>query len=400
MKKKVSILLSTLIISSIIFSGCGSKPAEEVTVTEVDSIIPTFEEYEVPDIEYEYEEESEIEESEVEEAAIPATSEKTEYNAETGPVILHYEGKSQDTNFSSMNIYQINIQTGERKELFSLTNELVEKTNLADHYKYGLTNYTGGDCLMNYVGRQLFDTNIERIAVNWKVPEDESMHVGWIDKDGNLTDITQIIHPASEGFSSLVPKDENALFSPEGLFFYYDGNDEKYHYIDVTTCRQVKEEPKVEDAYRAMFLPDGSVGENARSYSGAFHTINLTDKRISVDLQSFKQFETEDFQMVDGNLSAVALERSENRLILYGDGYSQGTDKYGVYCLNNVDTDGRIITPKTDYRIESATIYKNQIAFVANKGNERAIFITDDSGSAEPAKVVDLENGYDLFFWR
>lgn len=119
----------------------------------------------------------------------------------------------------------------------------------------------------SYFIQQLFDADMTKLAVSWYDQMDASWRVGWVDREGNLTDVSEIVHPHTSDFSSRVPNDVYALFSPEGYFFFTDMNGSCYQYFDTETMSIVKSEPIIIDhgtymdnpAPNVIFMPDGSL---------------------------------------------------------------------------------------------------------------------------------------------
>lgn len=331
-------------------------------------------------------------------------AQENNYNADIGPVMI----SGDDSGFT---LYQVNQVSGEYKSIFQFSNVRVKNSYGMTVNKYTFTNKSDGVYIPCYTNRQLFSDDLTKLAVNWHEENDDSYHVGWVDKNGKLIDITSHIHPLGSGFSSKIPKDNNALFSPDGYFFYCDNNDNQYHYIDINTLAQIKETPRITNSYGNMelsvlFMPDGSLTSNFSGKKGVndniYCVINGEKIEFDSDLNSFRTYDLVD-NMVAG-VGIIRMNYSQYQIGLYGEGYTEKiTDFYGkeyYYHVRRQDPVFYAITPETDYIIESCAYHDGEIAFSAKRGQEYSLFITAATENSEPRKIGSIDSNYNLFFWR
>lgn len=103
--------------------------------------------------------------------------------------------------------------------------------------------------------------------------EDGSVHVGWIDENGQFTDVSQMVTPDAGDFGAIT-KHDNPCFGPDNYFYFKDLTNADTKWGGVPQSAQIKRVPLdnltisavetiVEDdqspTYAIYFLPDGSV---------------------------------------------------------------------------------------------------------------------------------------------
>lgn len=312
---------------------------------------------------------------------------------------------------------QMNLSTGEMKTVFSFYNDKQYSFAFDTSKQY----YLG-----SYFMQQLFDGDMTKLAVSWYDQSNSSSHVGWVDQEGNLTDVTALIHPNTSDFSSKVPQDRYALFSPDGYFFFTDMNEECYCYLDSKTMSIIKREPVIIEhgkysdttVYNAVFMPNGSLSSVWHTnYSDAID-VSFGDYSIAMPGPgSSAKFKACDY-INDGVILCTG------SIITYDElGYLQG---YGDRCIAevgkdiswpSVKNDGTMsyrweypysmqylrVTPATDYNLENCAYSNGRIAFIGNRGNERFLFITNDSPASckvNPTQIASVSDSWELLFWK
>ena len=213
-----------------------------------------------------------------------------------------------------------------------------------------------------YVREQLFDSKIERIAVS------KNGHVGWVDKNGVFTDVTDIVHPVeSTGFASRAPQDSLALFTSDDKFFFYDGLESQYCYYDPQS-KSITSTIKKED-YR--YPADGLDFDDKPTY---FSSPSGTDL-----LANFNS----DYIIDNGEIVRITIYH---------------------YGMDWVTANGEKITPDTDYRLNGELATSgNTIVFLGEKSNGLELFsMTYTNGEASMPEIIatiDKSLGK-IIFWK
>ena len=367
--KKISAIIAIVLVLTLV--GCGSNDQEltesSKTVLNEDTIAYSVEKSTEPPTE-------------------AATEPLTDNTLQTsGPIVI--EGSNE--NFT---LYRIDTSSGQEYEVFSFKN-----TNNFS-FSFDLTP----DYLPVYLRKQLFNSDMTKLAVNWTNSQDGSKHVGWVDKNGELTDVTNKIHPSSNDFSSKVPNDTNALFSPSGEFFYCDINSEKYCYVNTDTISIVKEEPANENKYGKKIYDvvfHGDIIGDDFSKSGSENSININMGDFKINVEHDKSvIKGYDFAGKNSLIVGVRINQNNSMIGIYGEGINE-LNNYNAYSVNWTAPVIRQITPDTDFIIEDCAYNNGQIAFTAHRGNIRHLYIINDEDGAEPQLITSLDKKYTLFFW-
>ena len=211
MRKKLIKILSVLLITALLFGCASKKETDQVPSGEYDAS-SVIEDSEIPVV------------SEDDQTSVP---EVVSYDVKDGPIFITKDSQSDNGKWS---LYLYSLKTGERYHLFSFDEQSYIR-EFGFSLRLAIDQWSAG----NYFHRQLFDSKAERLAVTWTDKSDKSSHVGWLDKNGFLTDVTEIVHPASSGFSSVTPKDSNALFTSDDRLVFYDQNQDVWCYFDEDT---------------------------------------------------------------------------------------------------------------------------------------------------------------------
>lgn len=339
------------------------------------------------------------------------------FDLSVGPLLVDILNRPYQQGFSTgFTIMQMDLSDGSMNTVFSFTNPMQDGNRGPFSFAFNIErqNY-----LPSYFPAQLFDSGMTKLAVRWYEAGDSSNHVGWVDREGNLTDVTQLVHPHTADFSSRVPHDSNALFAPDGSFFFVDNNDECYCYFDTETMSIIKTEPLIvyHGAYfdttydQVTFKPDGSIcglwHTEDRSYGGA-DAIQFGDCLIALPMKrSFPTWTTWDY--IEGDVILCIRGDSEGYYIAeIGRGigtprepnYKYSKPLYnGSYYGAYSDEDCLSITPKTDYTLMSAAYYDGQIAFIGSRGQERYLFTVENEPNSNPKLIAPVESSWDILFW-
>lgn len=408
MKKRVlPLLLTALLLLSACAGGGTSRPAP-APADSGESWAP--EPTPAPESEPEDEPEDEPEE--------PA------FDVTAGPILM--EGSFQEGFTAS----QLDLASGELTPFFWFSNKVGKTYSTA--FDADASNYLG-----SYFTKQLFDENMTKLAVSWYDETDASYRVGWVDREGNLTDVSKIVHPHTSDFSSRVPNDAYPLFSPDGYFFFADRNESCYHYFDTETMSVVKSEPFIIDhgtysdnpAPNVVFMPDGSLQKVWHTeQGGAASNVDFGEYWLVLPAgpRSSGAFQTWDY-VGDGVILCVG---RVNNLVDgrwfdgYGDYFIAEIGK-GIsvippdYCVKYIDHGGpatkpvyywdfpeymqhRRITPTTDYCLDRCaySAAHDLIAFTGTRGEERFLFTVPNAENAEPAQVAAIPTDIQLLFWK
>ena len=359
MKRILSLTL--IIVALFLFAACSTRPINFVLPTQAPSsssndVLPT---------------QTQSSSSYEQDYSYPPTSRPTEFapvqtiKLSDGPVFFY--GGSQ-----SFVLTHYSLETGETTELFRFDSR----------NKYSLAvNPVDED--RNYYARQLFDSNFTRIAVEW-FESDSSRHVGWIDKEGIVTDISNKVHPASSGFSGVLPRDSWALFTSDDKLQFYDANQDKYCYYD-------HKAGKIVDSYQhpqntiAMFRD----GLDLDGYLSAGF-LNYLGKRYNTN----SGCPANDYAIVENGLVMLYITQKHKGIGQYGADISGSyNDKSGYYVIPEEES---ILTPETDYYIERLAYNNGKIAFTATRGSERALFVMTYANlrAGEPILVKRIDYSF------
>lgn len=449
MKKFFSLVMAIILLFLLV--GCGSSgsstPAlgpnqvqvpssspSETSALEIDELVPS-----IDDIMHDISQYAENEDMQISEDASKAVSDM--YNAGNTDAYLIFEylcsnglctpkSNGEDITVGPILIQgsfrtgftaaQMNLSTGELENVFTFSNN----NNYSFAFDTERQNY-----MSCYFTQQLFDEDMTKLAVSWLNSTDSSQHVGWIDRDGNLTDVTEILHPHTTDFSSKIPHNKYALFSPDGYFVFSDLESENYCFLDTDSMTIVKEVPFVIDdstyysekygnlAYQIVFMPNGNLKalwHTKDLYAGA-HIINFGEYYI--DMPDSSVLKTLDY-LYDNRVLCIGKDDEGYYIAEIGEGIGElssvgpiGKFDETISCWNyayhgdytNHGRDGievLEITPHTDYRLECCTYSNGQIAFIGSRGNERFLFTVIDAENSSPTQITSIDRSWQLLFWK
>lgn len=329
-----------------------------------------------------------------------------------GPILIQGDFKNGFT------AAQMDLSTGELTTVFSFSND-------SNHYTFAFDT-TGLNYLDCFFTQELFDKNLTKLAISWIDSKDSSHHVGWIDAEGNLTDITEILHPHSTDFSSAKPNDNYALFSPEGYFVFSDMNSEHYCFVDTNTLEIVDEVDFMIDdttAYSAdfgnianqiVFMPNGDLKAlwhtKDLGYAGSQIIDFGNECWINMPLQSGASNLTS--WDCSSNTTILCTGHDDNGQFIaeMGEGIGEqqlvtagmrdGCYVWGHRITSMDESDHIKITPYTDYYLEKCTYSNEQIAFIGFRGDERFLFIVEDKENSNPTQIAPVDSEWKLLFWK
>ncbi|WNV85284.1 hypothetical protein [Umezawaea sp. Da 62-37] len=234
--------------------------------------------------------------------------------------------------------------------------------------------------LSSYLARQVFDPDLGRMAVNLRVSETDSAHVGWIDAtSGAMTDLTALLAGSSGGFTAQ-PQHSNAVFDQDGNFGYFDQTIGEFIWINPDTKAELRSEKVENPGNRVLLLPDGSVSSNSGGLDrGMVLTIPMPVGGVLDSASS----------------SPVVWIVDQSRGLQIGEPVN-APNTLGVKLAGPDDpsTEGEMvpITPLTDYVIRSAVSdpQAKTVIFTADRGQTLDVFRVPLDGSAQPVKVTTL----------
>ena len=336
------------------------------------------------------------------------------YNGDIGPLSYTQSSKSTTLNMKdgstqtisgNFKVYQYNIETGNKTEIFSFTNS---------SKGYATTIDIDGKYIPCYKLKEVFSDDMSKLAVTWFDVSDSSHRVGWLDKNGNLTDITNIIHPTTSDFSSKVPYDTSPVFTPDGQYMFADHNKEKYVYVDINSKTVVKEEDVMrkhssitntdKPIWNILYLPNGKMDE-ASHYTGTYDYLDFGDYQLKVASTKDNSSGIFGYDLIDSGVivginhkGSGNVSQNGKSVAKYGVGYSQPNEFNSYdYSPDNYAT----ITPETDYSLERCVYHNGRIAFTGTRGSERYLFVINDGdGEQSVRQVVSIPKGEELLFWR
>ena len=294
---------------------------------------------------------------------------------------------------SAFTLHQLSIATGKMIPIFSFTN--------SGNYTFSIpveqTIHLSG-----WVLEQLFSPDLSKVAVNWTDYSDHSRHVGWVNKDGSVTDVTKAVSGPTTDFSP-VPQNAHALFTPDDKLLYFDFLENSYCYVDCDTLSLIRIEspPVISNGVNpisdSILMPTGQLSDRPYARSSRINA-GVSSVNTYITVGGYKIASYHGASMCD-SINEETVLCLGNRLGNYyigiaGKGVSE-PDMYGCYDAK----DSLVITPETDYTIENASYAKGQVVFVACRGKDRSVFLMDASEGSEIKKICSLDKVYRLAFW-
>ncbi len=383
MKKLVCLILCIAVL--FMMAGCGSSGQSSVS--------PGPETVSEPEPETDAGTEPATETEPVEET-IEETEAGPSYEITDGPIFIRADGKDA---FDEWSLHMLSLKTGEDIVVFQYDeSSIIGRDN---HELYFTTSLWDNQ---SFLHEQLFDSKLERVAVYWGDSSDNSRHVGWVDRDGQLTDVTNIIHPATSGFSSVTPQDREALFTSDDRLFFYDDNEDVWCYYDDATQTVENYEWNLEtDPY--YNVGNGLVGLTPEDRPCAQRTVMFGDEYLLSFYpygMGVKSVIANDYVLLpDGGISFLIAY--PDKIQHFGKGVTDAVDsKY--YSYQNAVT----ITPPTEYKIDSLAYSSydgGSIVFTASRGKEDSVFLMTyrDLAAGEPELLTSYDPDREILcFWK
>ncbi len=235
--------------------------------------------------------------------------------------------------------------------------------------------------------RQSFDSHFERMAVCWQIKAGKEYHVGWVDRDGNITDISEELHASTSDFESKSPQDMQALFDSQDRLVFYDTNENVYCCYDLKTR-------KIVDTY-----PHEDVSMQRGEYALDSHDLPFRDELMCKEniILPTGYYYTYGDALVETSNGTILLYVYENQICKTGAGVVEVEEYEGQKyydCITNYGLTyaGEPITPESEWNIRSIAYADNTIYFLAIRDKELALFKMSfvDGVAGKPEYVRDM----------
>lgn len=228
--------------------------------------------------------------------------------------------------------------------------------------------------------RQIFSEDFSRLAVNWTDSTTNSRRVGYVDQSsGQTVDVTALI--SGEGGFGAVPQHNNALFSPDGQFFFYDVTDHTHNWVDLDSGEITQTTP-VEGNAESWWIGQDGLPESTFNMSGIGYAkeIRTSDPSLVIDLFD----DTQVSNWFDGT-----------RALAVKDGQLGVLDPQSGDINHETAANFTAVTPASDFDIGSAVADPTleTVYFTAARGEEHFFFKVPADGSAEPERFGAINPG-------
>ncbi|VXC14931.1 hypothetical protein ARTHRO9AX_220092 [Arthrobacter sp. 9AX] len=232
--------------------------------------------------------------------------------------------------------------------------------------------------------RQIFSDDFVRLAVNWTDPATNSKRVGYVDStSGTTVDVTSLLSKIGDFVAA--PQHDNALFAPDGRFFFHDIKAKTHNWIDLKT-KELQSSP-VEGNGSSWWIGLDGLPESTYNMTGMGYAkeIRTADPKLVIDLFN-------DTQVNNWLDSSRALAVVDGRLGVLSPLPDDVNHQGGADFLP--------ITPESDFRIRSyiADPSLKTVFFTAMRGAERFFFTVPSDGSAAPTRHNPLNPQEDPVF--
>ncbi len=300
---------------------------------------------------------------------------ESKYDPSVGPIIPDVTW-NYDSGRYHCDLFQYNIETGDKQFIFSFSNDNGVNTTVAPNDNLRLKTGTNSYLGIGWRYGEIFSKDLKKVAIKFS-DNSSGNHVGWMDSDGNITDISSIIHPASDDFTSRVPKDRGAIFTSNGDFAFFDDNSQKVIFVNPDTLEVTGEQDATSNDL--FYAPNGALfNRNEQNYPFS-------------------------------SLLYYCIGATENEIF----GISKGQDR-GIYKVSVIETEETTftkITPDSDYDVVQCAYYCGKLAFIATRGDLIALFVLDEVNNIDSVrKVCELPtfsdnsypnmHTYGAMFWR
>ncbi len=313
-----------------------------------------------------------------------APSEKPfSYRAANGPIV----SKNADDWDSTFTLYQYDLNKKELVEAFDCQIYLFHSTLIRSIFVSAA--YT----------KQHFTDDLSKYAVSWNDQSDGSKRVGWIGRDGNLTDVSKLVHGNDTSFSAKTINDTGAIFTPEGYLLFKDNNTGEWIWFNTKKNEELKRRSDWIEGEYAYYNPDGywsdwKDGWGFIDASSLGFYLNGSPYVIIHNVYNSSNVETIDFYE-----AKYILGIQNGRLVMFGEGVSGTEHEYydfDYYSSHLVVP----VTPESDYVITGCACNGTKIAFSAKRGQQNYLFIMDDIFNPDSIRNVgELPSDYRVIFW-
>ena len=358
MKKVVCLLLLTGILGSVVSCSGADDETQQTKDKDIVSIKETT-----------------TEEITEEETTVETTTAPIDEIAllSDGPFMMQFA----DQTSGEFTLYQYSEKTGSFYQVFHFMGKYKIPNDTKENRDCGYTKLG-----MHEFRRQIFDTEFERMAISWNVDVHSERHVGWVDREGNVTDVSAELHGKTNDFTSTTPWDQDPLFDSKGRLVFFDKNE------GVFCCYDPLEKKIVETYEKGEYDPNSLSAQywldrNDIPCAGTFQC----KEGILVETDGFSGgynlAELEDGTVLFKILYISEITASKHGTCSYiyhlGAGVTEITEedgeKYYVKAtLTSGGEEGEPITPESDWDIFSMTYFKENIYFLAKRDSEQALF--------------------------
>ena len=306
------------------------------------------------------------------------------YDPSRGPVI----SDNADDWDSVFTLYQLDPDSGAVVKVFDCQQSLQNTTLFRSK------------CIKGAYARQHFNKDLSKYAVTWYDTVTDSNHVGWIDKYGNLTDVSEQYHVDSGNFYAPKVDDIGAIFTPEDYLLFKDNSAGDWIWYNTAKACSVNVNSSWAPGDMVFYyLPSRTWiiwqegwGFNYNAlYGDPAFSFKLNDNTYYLHYEG--RAETHD--LYDGD---IIIGIKDGTLVAMGPGVSQTVDEgYGSgYSTKKCVP----ITSESSYTITGCACRDGQIAFSATRGNENYLFLMHGlDSSAGIERIGKLPPGYRVLFW-
>lgn len=388
MKRRKNIAALFMVASVLATCACSKSETSKEKNKKNKEPIESIEEQSIPEDTYSEVAESSSEinaSSETEETTVKVRKDKIHIS--DGPICAKTEN-------GITSFYQLSLESGEEYIFFQVAAD--------QNVSYGLG-------WRSYILPQIFDSTYSRIVVSLEIDETtKEEHVGWIDRNGVVTDVTSIIHPQSDDFSSITPTHIAPHFDSQDHLVYFDVKENAFFYFDEATQSEVMiqdlDEGVLSGTYRWNRLDETSYLEYDSNQNSIGYLLDFDDRieplkviRFRDDITIYRKALEEYFEHDGGYTFFVIFDGA-----LYHGGTgitpvtefeeSDGTTRK-EYVFDTIVSDEFRITPESEWQIYSMYYLDGMIYFKATKNNEDAWFeMSYSEGVAgSPVKIEDEE---------
>ena len=322
-------------------------------------------------------EETTVEETE---PTVPEGIAYGEYDPDGGPVL-----KIENPEYvlrTDFELVQYSLDTGEYTKLLDFNNDYT--LDSGEDVKLEFVN----SGKQTFFERHVFDSDFDRMAVCWRTKE-EGTHVGWLDKDGVLTDVTEMFRgDASMSFSAL-PFDKFPLFTERDTIYILDYNAVELVEYDPET----NEGTTIIKPEEFPYLVYGETDNEKGLYCGWLNDfLHLGGIDPSSSYIGDPNFTCDYVKYPDGSYSYIAVDP-----LLYHYVMEYSTEEE----MKDWDDQCIKLTPDTDWTITSVAYKDGKILFTGTRKDVCAVFEMDyaDHVCSEPVLVTELEMNTEIVYW-